>query len=84
MAQRTQTFVQVEISFPTASFPSKKPGLRPTWPAVIDERRKGQRLRIGVPHGHWKTTTFVAGLRLSGMVAPMVLDGPINGAAFQA
>jgi hypothetical protein len=45
---------------------------------------KGQRLRVGVPHGHWKTTTFVAGLRLSGMVAPMVLDGPINGAAFQA
>ncbi len=45
---------------------------------------KGKRLRAGIPHGHWKTTTFVAGLRLSGMVAPMVLDGPINGAAFQA
>jgi transposase len=43
---------------------------------------KGHRLRAGIPHGHWKTTTFVAGLRLSGMVAPMVLDGPINGAAF--
>jgi transposase len=45
---------------------------------------KGKRLRASIPHGHWKTTTFVAGLRLSGMVAPMVLDGPINGAAFQA
>jgi len=45
---------------------------------------KGKRLRAGIPHSHWKTTTFVAGLRLSGMVAPMVLDGPINGAAFQA
>jgi transposase len=45
---------------------------------------KGERLRAGVPHGHWKTTTFVAGLRLRGMVAPMVLDGPINGEAFQA
>ena len=45
---------------------------------------KGQRLRAGVPHNHWKTTTFVAGLRLAGMVAPMVLDGPINGLAFQA
>ncbi len=44
----------------------------------------GERLRAAVPHGHWKTTTFVAGLRNSGMVAPMVLDGPINGAAFQA
>jgi transposase len=45
---------------------------------------KGDRLRAGIPHGHWKTTTFVAGLRLSGMVAPMVLDGPINAPAFQA
>ena len=45
---------------------------------------KGERLRAGIPHGHWRTTTFVAGLRLTGMVAPMVLDGPINGPTFQA
>jgi transposase len=45
---------------------------------------KGQRLRMGFPHGHRKTTTFIAGLRLGGMVAPMVLDGPINGAWFEA
>ena len=45
---------------------------------------KGERLRAGVPHGHWKTTTFVAGLRHTGMVAPMVLDGPIDGATFRA
>ena len=45
---------------------------------------KGERLRAAIPHGHWKTTTFVAGLRLDGMVAPMVLDGPINGEAFTA
>ena len=45
---------------------------------------RGERLRMAIPHGHWKTTTFVAGLRNSGVVAPMVLDGPINGAAFQA
>ena len=45
---------------------------------------RGQRLRAAIPHGHWKTTTLVAGLRTSGMIAPMVLDGPINGAAFQA
>jgi len=37
-----------------------------------------------VPHGHWKTTTFVGALRLSGMTAPMVLDGPMNGAWFLA
>jgi len=45
---------------------------------------RGERLRSPIPHGHWKTTTFVAALRVSGMVAPMVLDGPINGVAFQA
>jgi transposase len=45
--------------------------------------RRGQRLRVGVPHGHWKTTTFVAGLRASGLVAPLVLDGPINREAFE-
>ena len=45
---------------------------------------RGRRLRAAIPHGHWKTTTFVAGLRTSGMVAPLVLDGPINGELFQA
>jgi transposase len=45
---------------------------------------RGERLRAAIPHAHWKTTTFVAGLRPTGMVAPMVLDGPINGVAFQA
>lgn len=44
---------------------------------------RGQRLRSVVLHGHWKTTTFIAGLRLTGLVAPMVLDGPINGRSFQ-
>jgi hypothetical protein len=43
---------------------------------------RGERLRAGVPHGHWKTTTSVAGLRLSGFTAPMVLDGPMNGPWF--
>ena len=45
---------------------------------------RGQRLRAGIPHGHWKTTTFVAGLRLSGFTAPMVLDGPMSGPWFVA
>ena len=43
----------------------------------------GERLRMGVPHGHWKTTTFVAGLRCNGVVAPFVLDGPMNRRAFE-
>ncbi|MFB9872155.1 IS630 family transposase [Acetobacter farinalis] len=59
-----------------------------TWASTNMARRygrclRGQRLRSAVPHGHWKTTTFVAGLRVSGIVAPMVLDGPINGRSFQ-
>ena len=45
---------------------------------------RGERLRAAIPHGHWKTTTFVAGLCSRGIVAPMVLDGPINGAHFLA
>ena len=45
---------------------------------------RGQRCRAAVPYGHWKTTTFTAGLRLGGMVAPMVLDGAMNGDAFRA
>ena len=45
---------------------------------------RGQRLRSGIPHGHWKTTTFVAGLRLSGFTAPMVLDGPMTAPWFVA
>jgi transposase len=45
---------------------------------------RGERCRASVPHGHWKTTTFTAGLRLSGLTAPMVLDGAMNGPAFLA
>jgi transposase len=60
-----------------------------TWASTNMARRhgrapKGERLRAGIPYGHWKTTTFVAGLRITGMMAPMVLDGPINRIAFQA
>ena len=46
--------------------------------------RKGERCRASIPHGHWKTTTLTAGLRLSGLAAPMLLDGPMHGAAFKA
>jgi transposase len=44
---------------------------------------RGERLRMSVPHGHWNTTTFVAGLTLRGMVAPFVIRGPINRTAFE-
>jgi transposase len=45
---------------------------------------RGDRCRASVPHGHWKTTTFVGALRLEGMTAPMVLDGAMYGEAFLA
>ena len=45
---------------------------------------RGERLRSGIPRGHWKTTTFVAGLQLTGLMAPFVLDGPMNRSAFLA
>lgn len=44
----------------------------------------GARCRAGVPHGHWKTTTFTGALRLSGMTAPFVYDGAMNGNVFRA
>ena len=45
---------------------------------------KGQRVDGIAPHGHWKTTTFIAALRHDRITAPCVFDGPINGAAFRA
>ena len=74
-----------------------QPDLDPTRLIFIDETglntkmarmrgrcRKGERLFASIPHGHWRTTTFVAGLRLGGLGAPMLLDGAMNGDAFLA
>jgi transposase len=46
--------------------------------------RRGERLVGAAPFGHWCTTTFVAGLRASGVIAPFVLDGPMTGEWFRA
>ena len=75
---------------------ASQPDLDPTRLVFIDETwtstnmarlrgrcARGERLRSPVPHGHWKTTTLIAGLRLSGIAAPFVLDGPINRTTFQ-
>ena len=45
---------------------------------------RGQRLVAAVPHGHWTTTTFVAGLRQEGITAPLVIKGAMTGAIFRA
>jgi len=46
--------------------------------------KRGMRCRSPIPHGHWKTTTFTGALRLTGMTAPMVLDGSMTGECFVA
>ncbi|HEY6917032.1 MAG TPA: IS630 family transposase [Allosphingosinicella sp.] len=60
-----------------------------TWAATNMTRRygrcpRGLRLQASVPHGHWKLTTLVAGLRTSGISVPYVFDGAINGQRFRA
>lgn len=60
-----------------------------TWTKTNMTRRcgrapRGQRLIAAAPHGHWKTSTFLAGLRHDRIVAPLVLDGAINGRSFRA
>ena len=45
---------------------------------------RGERLIDAVPHGSWKTTTFLAGLRNDGVIAPLVVEGPVTGAVFRA
>lgn len=46
--------------------------------------RRGERLRAEAPFGHWKTQTFIAGLRFDGLTAPWVIDGAMNRAIFEA
>jgi len=68
--------------------PDKLVFIDETWASTNMARRhgrclRGERLRVGVPHGHWKTTTFVGALTLRGFIAPWVLDGAINRTAFE-
>ena len=73
-----------------------QPGLDPERLVFIDETwaktnmarthgwaPRGERLRMAVPHGHWNTTTFVAGITRHGMIAPFVLTGAIDRDAFE-
>jgi len=73
------------------------PGLDPARLVFVDETwaktnmtrthgyaPRGARLVDAAPHGHWHTTTFVGGLTARGFVAPMVVDGAVNGPVFRA
>jgi transposase len=69
--------------------PEKLVFIDETWASTNMSRRYGraplgERLVCPVPHGHWKTTTFVAGLRAGGLTAPLVIDGAMNGDLFVA
>lgn len=69
--------------------PSKLVFLDETWASTNMTRShgrcpQGERLVMDVPHGHWKTTTFVVALRIDGLTAPTVVDGPMNGDTFVA
>jgi len=60
-----------------------------TWATTNMARRygrapRGERVIASVPYGHWKTSTFVAGLRYDGITAPLVIDGAMNGTIFLA
>ena len=59
-------------------------GLTTKMTRLYGRSRRGERLVGEVPHGHWKTTTFVAALRASGLTAPMVIDGAMTGDLFAA
>ncbi len=76
---------------------AEQPSLKPRRLVFIDETAvttkmvrhygrspRGERLVAKVPHGHWKTMTFIAGLRVDGLTAPYVIDGAMDGPAFLA
>jgi transposase len=70
-------------------FPEQLVFIDETWAKTNMTRPQGRslcgtRLVAKVPHGHWKTTTFLAALRTSGMTAPLVIDGAVNGDVFLA
>jgi transposase len=86
-----------DVSAARAAWTDDQPKLDPDHLVFIDETgtstnmarlrgraARGERLIGKVPHGHWKTTTFVAALRSTALTAPCVIDGPMNGSAFLA
>jgi len=86
---------RADVRTARASWKREQPRLDPNKLIFIDETgtstnmtrlrgrcRRGQRLVAKVPHGHWKMTTFVAGLRQDGITAPFVVDAPMNGEIF--
>ncbi len=61
-----------------------RPAAKPQGRDPRSATTEAEAVRIWAPHGHWMTTTFVGGLRLSGITAPLVIDRPMTGAWFDA
>ena len=59
-------------------------GLSTKMARLRDWAPQGERCRAAIPLGHWKAITFTGGLTFSGFVAPMLLDGPMDGECFRA
>ena len=88
---------RADVAEARAAWAEAAPGLNPDRLVFLDESwastnmaprygraPRGMRALDAVPHGHWKTTTFVGAMRAEGFVAPLVLDGAINGTSFLA
>jgi transposase len=86
-----------DVAAACAAWREVQPSMNPTHLVFLDEtwattnmaRRygrapRGERVIASVPHGHWKTSTFVAGLRDNAITAPLVIDGAMNGETFRA
>ena len=86
-----------DVAAARAELKSEQPSLKPLRLVFIDETSvttkmvrqygrcpRGERLVAKVPHGHWKTLTFIAGLRADGLTAPYIIDGTMDGPAFLA
>jgi hypothetical protein len=86
-----------DVAAARAAWREVQPSMNPTHLVFLDEtwattnmaRRygrapRGERVIASVPHGHWKTSTFVAGLRDNAITAPLVIDGAMNGETFRA
>ena len=82
---------RADVAAARITWRKQQPELNPERPVFIDEpgattkmarlygrTPRGQRLVMSVPYGHWKTATFVAGLRHDRIDAPCVIDGPIE------
>jgi transposase len=86
-----------DVAAERAALKAEQPKLRAPRLVFIDETAvttkmvrhygrspRGERLVSGVPHGHWKTLTLVAALRIDGLTAPYVIDGAMDGPSFLA